>query len=84
MQVDGLHLLDDLIANRIDLLLDLFLFRRIAIGMPGHFVEALERRRDFPDGTQPFERLHPKLFIVPLDLFFLEFLLGEVLNPPRS
>src|SRR5215510_2501348 len=57
MQVDGLHLLHDLIANRIDLLLNLLLFRRIAIGMPGNFVETLERGRDFPDGIQPFERL---------------------------
>src|SRR5262249_45883820 len=76
MQVDGLHLLHDLIANRIDLLLNLLLFRRIAIGMPGNFVETLERSRDFPDGIQPFERLHPKLFIALLDLFFLKFLLG--------
>src|SRR4029077_13687692 len=75
MQVDGLHLLHDLIANRIDLLLNLLLFRGIAVGMPNNFIETLERGRTLPDGIQPFERLHPKLFVALLDLFFLKLLL---------
>src|SRR5688572_26767650 len=60
MQVDGLHLLHDLIANRIDLLLDLLLFRGIAVGMPRNLIETLERSRDFSDRIQPFERLQDR------------------------
>ncbi len=72
VQIDRLHLVDDLPAHRIDLFAQFLLLLRIGAHMAGLVVQVFQRGRDLTDRIERIQRFDPQLFVVLLDGFFFK------------